>query len=338
MLTNNNNKAMAELNHIPVLLKEVLRVLSPKDGGVYVDATFGGGGYTRAILDKVECRVVGIDRDPQAVERAKKLQTEYPGRFFYAHAKFSEFPRVLDDLGIGKSDGVVFDLGVSSYQIDDPERGFSFRFDAPLSMVMGCSDLSAYDVVNGFSEKELAAIFKQGEEPFARRIAKKIVAKRAGESIKTTGQLASLIASCKPPLSKDVQHPATLAFQALRIFVNEELIELEKGLQLCKNRLREDGRLIVVTFHSLEDRIVKDFMRKESGSSPLPSRHIPLVRQEDMSNRPAFNLIQKKAISPTEQEMKDNPRSRSARLRCAIRSLDQDLDKHQYQGQDQERD
>lgn len=307
---------MVAFTHIPVLLQEVLGTLSPQAEEVYVDATFGGGGYTRAILEAADCKVIGIDRDLEAIERAKLFQKDYPTRFDYAHAKFSEFPKVLDDLDIPKVDGIVFDLGVSSYQIDDPDRGFSFRFDAPLSMAMGCTELTAHEIVNHYSESDLFTILKRGEEPFARRIAKKIVERRVLDPIETTGQLASLIASCKPA-SKDGQSPATVTFQALRIFVNEELIELEKALQFCKNRLKPGARLVVVTFHSLEDRIVKEFMRDESGNTPLPSRHMPM---KEPLMKPTFKLITKKAVAPTEDEMRRNPRSRSAKLRYAVRT------------------
>ncbi len=307
---------MSDFSHIPVLLSEVVACLAPCAGEIYVDATFGGGGYAKAILDGANCRLLGIDRDFAAIERAQSFQKNYADRFFYRHGKFSDFPSFLDQHGIDKVDGIIFDLGVSSYQIDDPERGFSFRFNAPLSMAMGCNDLSAYDVVNHYSENELIAIFKKGEEPFAKRIAKKIVETRVEKPIESTSELAALIASCRPS-PKDAQHPATLAFQALRIFINEELIEIEKALELCKKRLKPGGRLIVVTFHSLEDRIVKDFIRKESGHTPLPSRHMPFVEAD--FPKPTFSLKSKKAIIPTEDELRKNPRARSAKLRYAIR-------------------
>lgn len=307
-------------SHTPVMLGDVVHHLSPKKGEVYVDATFGGGGYARAILESCECRVIAIDRDKDAVRRAQSFKEEYKERFDIIHAPFSDLDQALNTLTVSYVDGIVFDLGVSSYQIDDPHRGFSFRFDGPLSMAMGCNTRDAKEVINTYSEKELAHIFFQGEEPFARRIARAIVKKRMEKPIETTQELASLVASCKP-FSKDAQHPATLAFQALRIFINDELTELKKALKSCKNKLNPGGRLVVVTFHSLEDRIVKEFMRHESGGDPLPSRHTPLSREHLATTRfPAFVLPFKKALPPRAPELLDNPRSRSAKLRCAVRT------------------
>lgn len=306
------------LSHVPVLLKEVVETLAPKAGEIYVDGTFGGGGYTRAILEKAPCFVIGLDRDYDAIKRAEVLKKEYKERFSYAHARFSEFPVVLDAMNIGQVDGIVLDLGLSSYQLDDPDRGFSFRFDAPLSMAMGRNELTAFDVVNNYSEQEIADILISGEEYAGRKIARAIVKKRQEAPIKTTRQLASLVASIKFS-GKDAGHPATLTFQALRIFVNEELIELEKTLNFCKNKLKSGGRLVVVTFHSLEDRIVKEFLRTESGNAPRPSRFLPLMRTE---YPPLFKLIQKKPITPSDREVRSNPRSRSAKLRWAIRLED----------------
>lgn len=307
-------------SHTPVMLGEVIKHLSPKKGETYVDATFGGGGYTRAILESCPCRVIAIDRDVDAVQRAQTFKEQYKDRFDIVHAPFSHLEYALKTLNLPDVHGIVFDLGVSSYQIDDPHRGFSFRFDGPLSMAMGCNAIDAQEVINTYSEKELADIFFRGEEPFGRRIARAIVKKRTENPIETTQELASLIASCKP-FSKDAQHPATLAFQALRIFVNDELTELKKALESCKNKLNSGGRLVVVTFHSLEDRIVKDFMRHESGGDPLPSRHAPLTATQLTTARfPVFKLPFKKALPPSSSEMSTNPRSRSAKLRCAIRT------------------
>ena len=307
-------------SHAPVMLLEVLQTLSPREGGVYVDATFGGGGYSRAILESCACRVIAIDRDVDAVHRAQPFKEKYRERFDIAHAPFSGLEAVLTSLNSPFVDGIVFDLGVSSYQIDDPDRGFSFRFDGPLSMAMGCNAMDAQHVINTYSEKEISDILFRGEEPFARRIARAIVKKRTEKSIDTTQELASIVSSCKPQ-GKDAQHPATLTFQALRIFVNDELTELKNALESCKNRLNPGGRLVVVTFHSLEDRIAKDFMRHESGGSPLPSRHVPLTSDHFLASRfPFFSLPFKKPMLPSEGELKENPRSRSAKLRCAVRT------------------
>ena len=306
---------MAENGHIPVLLDEVLKALDPKKGELYIDATFGGGGYTRAILDAAPCSVLAIDRDSDAIERAKVLSASYPS-LTYAHARFSELLDVLHNKGIQHVDGIVFDLGVSSFQLNEAERGFSFRFDAPLSMEMGRNAISAFTVVNEFTEEQIADILYQGEERLGRRIARAIVKERINKPIETTLQLASLIASVMPK-QKDGQHPATLAFQAIRLFVNEELIELQKVLEFCKNILRPGGRLIAVTFHSLEDRIVKNFLRTESGHVARPSRHRP---DTHLPTQPLFQLIQKRALAPTDIECRRNPRARSAKLRYAIRT------------------
>lgn len=306
----------ATLSHIPVLLSEVLEALTPRDGETYIDATFGGGGYTKAILDKANCHVIGIDRDELAFQRGCALKDTYPERFSMHHAKFSEIPDALAAQQIIKVDGIVFDLGISSYQIDDPDRGFSFRFDAPLAMTMGRNDLTAYDVVNEFSEKEIADILYAGEERHGRRIARAIVKAREEKPIETTFHLADLIKSVLPK-TKDAQHPATLAFQAIRIFVNNELIELANALNFCKNILGVNGRIVIVTFHSLEDRMVKHFLRKESGNLPLPSRHVPIVPEREA---PYFMVPKGQPIAPSDQETRSNPRARSAKLRYGIRT------------------
>lgn len=326
------------MTHIPVLLNEVITALNPKSDEIYVDATFGGGGYTRAILNAAPCSVIAIDRDDCAIERAQNLRTELTltGRdaswqsqttippatplhspaLHIAHGPFSELESYLDQMHIPCVDAVILDLGVSSFHLDEADRGFSFRFDAPLSMTMGCNAYTAYDVVNDLSEEELARIFWEGEEKFGRRIAKKIVTTRATKPIQTTYELAHLIASCKPKRYDGV-HPATLGFQAIRIYVNEELTELKNVLNSCKNRLKAGGRLIVVTFHSLEDRIVKQFMRRESGYVPRPSRHDPC---EPHVAPVFFTMHPKKAIASSPQEQQHNPRARSAKLRVAHRT------------------
>jgi 16S rRNA (cytosine1402-N4)-methyltransferase len=216
----------------------------------------------------------------------------------------------LHQHGIEKVDGVVFDLGISSYQIDDPDRGFSLRFNGPLSMQMGHNHISAYDVVNSFSEKEIDNILYEGEERNSRRIAHAIIKKRAEGPIQTTKELADLIKSIIPA-PKDAQHPATLTFQAIRMFVNNELEEIKQALNYCKDILNPDGRLIVVTFHSLEDRIVKNFFKDITGNAPSPSRYVPLPPQKKVS----FKLMTPQPITPTLDEVQQNPRSRSAKLR-----------------------
>lgn len=315
------------MNHIPVLLPEMLTALSPKEGEIYVDATFGGGGYSRAILEAAPCRVVGFDRDPVAVARGNDLEKEFSGRFRMLQGTFSQIKNLLESIGLAKVHGFVFDLGVSSYQLDEADRGFSFRFEGPLDMRMSQDGLSAADVVNTYSEQELAdIIFRYGEERRSRAIARKIVAFRKQEPFRTTTQLANLVKSVVKG-SKDGQNPATLTFQALRIFVNNELIEIDKGLKIAEECLLPGGRLVVVTFHSLEDRLVKQFLKArqgvQKGRNSSWSRHMP-DRVEAMDLMPTFmqgkgTSARIKGITPSLDELRLNPRSRSARLRSAIR-------------------
>jgi len=297
--------------HAPVLLAEVLEALQPRDGGRYVDGTFGGGGYTRAILDAADCKVVAIDRDPDAIARGQKLVAEYEGRLELVQGNFSEMDNLVD----GKADGVVLDLGVSSFQLDQADRGFSFRFDAPLDMRMSKSGSTAADVVNTASEAELARIISTlGEERYARRIAKAIVAARP---IERTTQLADIVSrTLGPAAMRHPIHPATRTFQALRLHVNDELGELERGLEAAQRTLAPNGRLVVVSFHSLEDRIVKRFLVERSDREPRASRHAPETTNE---KRAQFRLIETKAKKPGDAELAANPRARSARLRAAER-------------------
>jgi 16S rRNA (cytosine1402-N4)-methyltransferase len=297
--------------HAPVLLAEVLKALQPRDGGRYVDGTFGGGGYTRAILDAADCKVVAIDRDPDAIARGQKLAREYEGRLELVQGNFSE----LDTLVEGKADGVVLDLGVSSFQLDQAERGFSFRFDAPLDMRMSKSGPTAADLVNTADEKDLTRIIATyGEERQARRIARAIIAARP---IERTAQLAEIVSrALGPAAQRHPIHPATRTFQALRIHVNDELSELERGLEAAVRALAPYGRLVVVSFHSLEDRIVKRFLVERSDRSARASRHAP---ETTNGKRVQFRLIETKAIKPGPAELETNPRARSARLRVGER-------------------
>lgn len=304
------------LSHTPVLLDEVLQTLQPKDHEVYIDATFGGGGYTKAILEAANCKVIGIDRDADAVKRGLALKESYPNRFDIIHAPFSKIPEALASRGIQKVNGIVFDLGISSYQIDDASRGFSFRFDAPLAMTMGCNEITAFDVVNHFEEKEIADILYAGEERHSRRIAKKILEVRKQTPINTTLELANIVRSVLPK-PKDFQNPATLTFQALRIFVNQELLELENALEFCKTIIEVHGRVVFVTFHSLEDRMVKQSFRRLSGGDPLPSRHIPVAVDRPL---PYFTIPKRQPLTPSEHECEENSRARSGKLRYAIRT------------------
>jgi 16S rRNA (cytosine1402-N4)-methyltransferase len=298
--------------HVPVMLAEVLNALAPRDGAHYVDGTFGGGGYTRAILEAADCRVLGIDRDPDAIARGQQLVEHFAGRLTLVQGEFS---RLADLLGGAHTNGVVLDLGVSSFQFDEPARGFSFREDGPLDMRMSRSGESAADFVNRADEKTLAAVIHRlGEERNARRIARAIITKRP---IATTGELAQIVSEAQGPAAARLSiHPATRTFQALRIHVNDELSELERGLEAAQSALAPHGRLVVVAFHSLEDRIVKQFLTARSTSAPAGSRHAPEARR---AHKAAFRLITRSPLMPGEKEVEGNPRARSARLRAAER-------------------
>ncbi|MBB6249845.1 16S rRNA (cytosine(1402)-N(4))-methyltransferase RsmH [Nitrospirillum iridis] len=304
--------------HIPVLLAEVLDALAVRAGGVYVDGTFGAGGYSRAILEAADCQVVGIDRDPAAIQRAAPLLARFPGRLRIIEGRFGDMAELLAANGIGPVDGVALDIGVSSPQIDDPSRGFSFRFDGPLDMRMSLSGPTAADVVNEYAEADIATIlWRLGEERMSRRVARAIVAARATARIETTAQLADIIRSVVPRSKKDGIDPATRSFQGLRLHVNDELGELDRGLAGAERVLAPGGRLAVVSFHSLEDRRVKDFLRQRSGSEGAPSRHMPAAHA---GPAPSLRLLGRGGVTPGEPELRHNPRARSARLRAAERT------------------
>ena len=306
--------------HIPVLIDEVLTALAPQGDETYVDGTFGAGGYTRAMLDAANCNVIAIDRDPSAFAHAAAWQDQYAGRLTFAQGAFSQIKDHLAALGREKVDAIVLDIGVSSMQIDQPERGFSFRFDAPLDMRMDTTQgQTAADVVNGTPEKELAdIIYTYGEERQSRRIAAAIVRARAEKRIETTRQLTDIIRSVVYSSPKDKIDPSTRTFQALRIYVNDELGELERVLEASEDILEEGGRLVVVTFHSLEDRIVKNFLNDRAKPAPSPSRHLPLTSAADTPQ--TFTLITRKAVTAGDAEISRNPRARSAKLRAASRT------------------
>ncbi len=301
--------------HLPVMCGEVLQWLAPRAGARYMDATFGGGGYARAILDAAPCTLFAIDRDPDAIARGAAIARHYPGRLCLIEGNFGDMVSLLDARGVLSLDGVVLDLGVSSFQLDEARRGFSFRNDGPLDMRMGGSGPTASDLVNTLPEAELAdLLFSLGEERRSRRVAAAIVAARREAPITTTGELARLIRSVVPG-ARDGIDPATRSFQALRIRVNDELGEIERGLAAAASLLAEGGRLVVVSFHSLEDRIVKRFMVEAAGQAPRPSRHIP----DTPAAAARFTLLTRRAQRPTNDEARTNPRARSAKLRAMVR-------------------
>ena len=301
--------------HIPVLLGEVINALSINENELYVDATFGLGGYTKAILNKKNCKVIAIDRDPEAKIFAEKIKIDFKDRFFFKNSKFSQLVKVLEDLKIKKVAGVVFDLGVSSPQFDQKHRGFSLKLDGPLDMRMSYEGPTAEEFINKVEEKTLAnIIFELGDEVFSRRIAKNIITERAVNTITKTGQLASIIRTAVPS-SKYKIDPATKTFQAIRIYLNDEISELERGLIAAERILQPNGILAVVSFHSIEDRIIKNFFLKCSQNKNL-SRHIPDIPSKNHS----LKILTKKPILPSASEIKYNIRSRSAKLRVAERT------------------
>lgn len=303
--------------HAPVMAGEALDALNPRAGGVYIDGTFGAGGYARRILEFADCTVYGFDRDPTAIGRGRALEAKFNGRLRLLPRAFGDMEAALGELGIDKIDGAVLDLGVSSMQLDEADRGFSFMRDGPLSMRMDKGKPDAADLVNSGEAGDLAQIFRAyGEENRAGRIARAIVAERAGAPIETTLRLADIISRAAPGKREDKIHPATRVFQALRIFVNDELGQLAKALIAAERLLRPAGRLVIVTFHSLEDRIVKNFFNERSGRAPAGSRHAPSAAREE----PTFELVHSKARSPSDAEIAANPRSRSAKLRAAFRT------------------
>lgn len=308
--------------HIPVLKNEMIEAVAPRDGEVIVDATFGAGGYSRAILQAASCKVIAFDRDPEAQLLADALAREFaPGHFLFFASRFGAMLEVLAEAGISQVDAIVMDIGVSSMQIDDAARGFSFAKDAALDMRMSQQGVSAADVVNGYSEAELTRIlFEYGEERDSRRVAQAIVAARALAPITTTKQLADVVRGAIRGANSMKIHPATRTFQALRIEVNQELAELEAALKAAEQLLKPGGRLVVVTFHSLEDRIVKQFMLSRSSRAQATHRHSPAALLPQTGNAAIFELTPARAIAPGEEEVTTNPRARSAKLRCATRT------------------
>jgi 16S rRNA (cytosine1402-N4)-methyltransferase len=301
--------------HIPVLGRQAVEMLSPRDGGIYVDATFGAGGYSRAILDTAGTLVIGIDRDRSAITGGFDLVDRSDGRLTLVEDKFSNLAGICAAQGIDAVDGVVMDVGVSSMQLDEAERGFSFRLGGPLDMRMGHDGPTAADVIARASEADLAnIIYIFGGERHSRGVARAIVAARKEAPIATTRALADIVSRVVRSKPGEI-HPATRTFQALRIFVNEELDELHLALSAAERVLKPGGRLAVVSFHSLEDRIVKNFLveRAKAGGG---SRHLPEVAQA----APSFRILTKRPVTPDDGEISVNPRARSAKLRAAERT------------------
>ncbi|MEQ1889912.1 MAG: 16S rRNA (cytosine(1402)-N(4))-methyltransferase RsmH [Alphaproteobacteria bacterium] len=306
--------------HMAVMAQEVLDALAVRDGGIYVDGTFGAGGYSRILLQSAKCTVIAIDRDPLVAPLAQALSEEFPDRLHLMEACFGDMVELLPQAGFAAPDGVTFDLGVSSMQLDQGDRGFSFQKDGPLDMRMGDKGPSAAEAVNNLSAEELAAIFYiYGEERRSRAIAKAIIAARSEAPITRTLQLARIVAGALGArAAAGGRHPATRTFQALRIYVNDELNELIRGLHAAEQILKPLGRLAVVSFHSLEDRLVKQFFAVRSGVRPGTSRHEPL--DDSVRPAPSFKLLWNGARKPGAAEISVNPRARSAHLRAVERT------------------
>lgn len=303
--------------HLSVMLPEVLAALDARSGDVIIDATFGAGGYTRAIL-ATGAEVIGLDRDPTVQVHADAVRAEFGDRFQLIRTPFGELDSAFEESGRDRLDGAVFDIGVSSMQLDQAERGFSFMRDGPLDMRMADTGETAADIVNTWDHGPLAHIIKlYGEEREAGRVASAILRRRVEQPFSRTLDLAAVVEKALGGRRGAAIHPATRTFQALRIAVNDELGELERGLAAAEAKLAPGGRLVVVTFHSLEDRIVKNFLTERSGNAPGGSRHAPVAVD---SRKPTFTLKFKGAQAATEEESAINPRARSAKLRAAVRT------------------
>ena len=304
-------------SHVPVLLDAVLAALAPRDDLTYVDGTFGGGGYSAALLAAARCHVLGIDRDPEAVRRGAALAARHPDQIELIEGRFGDMERLVRAATEEPIAGVALDLGLSSQQLDTAERGFSFRLDGPLDMRMGRDGTSAADLISGLEEGDLAELIRNlGEERYARRVARAIVAARRRGPIRRTGELADVVRAAIPSREPGLD-PATRTFQALRIAVNDELGDIDSGLAAAERLLMPGGRLAVVAFHSLEDARVKSFLRRRSGAMAGSSRHLPPPAAGAL---PTFKLLTRRPIRPSAEEIARNPRARSARLRAAERT------------------
>ena len=312
----------AAARHEPVMVAEMLEALRPRDRGRYVDGTFGGGGHSKAILGAADCAVWAIDRDPEAAARGAGLVSKFGGRLAVLEGRFGDMDALLAERGVTRVDGIALDLGVSSMQLADPARGFSFRHDGPLDMRQELHGTSAEDFVNDADEATLSdAIFRFGGERRARRIATAIVDARARRRITTTGQLAAVVRAAHGAGGHQRLDPATRTFQAIRIVINREIEELGRGLRAAEVVLAPGGRLAVISFHSLEDRLVKGFLRERSGLGRSVSRHAPTPPRA--AERPTFRACRGGARKPSREEIRRNPRARSARLRIAERLGDE---------------
>ena len=301
--------------HYPVMLDKILSIISPQHGGIFIDCTFGGGGYSQAILKYPNTKVYAIDRDKYTQQYANLLVKKFPKRFIFFQDKFSNLSKIIKSNLSPRA--IIFDLGLSSFQLSDFQRGFSFKSKGPLNMQMGINKYSAYDVVNTLDKRNLAKIIKiLGEEKDGQIIANKIVKYRSDKPVKSSEEFASIINDAKKNFNNYKKNPATKTFQAIRIFVNQELSELMLGLTAATKILSDGGLLIVVSFHSLEDKIVKNFFSLYSNSDKNPSRYLPL--NENKSD--LFRLFLKKPLTPNKKELLENNSSRSAKLRYAIRN------------------
>jgi 16S rRNA (cytosine1402-N4)-methyltransferase len=310
----NNQTSSLELSHFPVMLSEVLKISSPVNGGKFIDCTFGGGGYSQEILKFSNTEVRALDRDKKVFYLAKKLEKKFPSRFKFFQIKFSQ----LDKVSSENVDVIIFDLGLSSIQLDDLKRGFSFKSDEKLNMAMGLNEISALEVINNLSEKDLKSVIKiLGDEEEASKIAKNIVKQRSLKKITTTSDLVKIIIKSKRNKFYSKTNPCTKTFQALRIFVNKEITELLNGIISATKKLKPGGKILVISFHSIEDKIVKYLFSNFSENSSRPSRYFP--EPEDKSNA-LFGEYKNKVLRPSKQEINRNIRSRSAKLRFAIRS------------------
>ena len=310
----NNQTSSLEFSHFPVMLNEVLKISSPSTKEKFIDCTFGGGGYSKEILKFSGTNVLAIDRDKKVLAEAKNIEKKYPKRFKFHQLKFSK----LETISTGNVDVVIFDLGLSSIQLDDFNRGFSFKSNKKLNMTMGLNEISALDVINNLSEADLKQVIKiLGDEKEASKIAKNIVNHRNTKKIKNTNELVKIIEKSKKKNYSNKINPCTKTFQALRIFVNKEITELINGIINATKKLKPGGKILVISFHSIEDRIVKYFFTNFSKNKSRPSRYLP---ENQVFDTALFDQYKNRVLRPSNEEIKQNNRSRSAKLRFAVRS------------------